>query len=52
MRPDIHGVGPTQVTYPLHLACLACEPAEVFYTLRQLVEHLLREHPRSMRRAA
>jgi hypothetical protein len=52
MPHEIHGVGPTPVTRPLHLACLACEPAEVFYTLRQLVEHLLREHPRSMRSAA
>lgn len=48
---DIHGPGPTPITYPLHLACLSCDPGEVFHTLRHLVEHLLREHPQSMRRA-
>lgn len=49
MPPDLHGAGPTPVTYPLHLACLAHDPAEVFYTLRHLVEHVQREHPRSIR---
>lgn len=49
MPRDIHGTGPTLVTRPLHLACLAHDPAEVFFTLRQLVEHLEREHPRSIR---
>lgn len=48
--PDL--IPPTPITYPLHLACLSCDPAAVFFSLRHLVEHLLREHPRSMRRAA
>jgi hypothetical protein len=31
--------------YPAHVACLLCDPAEVFFTLYHLAEHYRTVHP-------
>jgi hypothetical protein len=51
-QPDPVPREPTPSTYPLHLACLACEPAEVFFTLYHLFLHLHRQHPEQLNRSA
>jgi hypothetical protein len=38
----------TVPSHPLQLACIACDPAHVYYTLNHLTSHCYREHPRSM----